>query len=234
MRPIRSLILVLTVMTVVGVAQDPTKIAPDNYKLQFDNETVRVLRVRYEGLQKVPVHDHSRFPAAYVYLNDAGPVNFIHVGWPGDPVLVRKPVKAGTLRLSKTSSATETHSVHNVSKTATEFLRIEFKTLRQGDSLAYKRYEPEGYDRRRSFSSVLLASSEFTATRIVEPPTGSITISAAERPALLAFVTGSRIEGRDQPIGHTVWVAKGRSIVISTPAGGPLEFFRFDITTPAR
>jgi hypothetical protein len=234
MRELAFAVLVGFVAAVGCFAQNPLVVAPDAYRLQFENEVVRVLRVRYEGLQKVPVHDHSRFPAAYVYLNDAGPVNFIHVGWEGDPILTRRPVKAGTLRLSKTSSSTETHSVHNVSKTATDFLRIEFKTLKQGDSLAYKRYEPDGYNRRRSFTDVHLASPEIVATRVGEPAGGKTTVSAAEHPALLAMVTAGQVDGRSHAAGDTLWIDKGRSVVISAPQSGPLEFFRFDIAIRGR
>src|SRR4030095_8828422 len=70
-------------MSLAILGQDPTKAAPDSYKLQFENEFVKVLHVNYAPHSKVPVHDHSRFPAAYVYLSDSGPIRFVHTGWEG-------------------------------------------------------------------------------------------------------------------------------------------------------
>ena len=81
--------------TTAASAQDPLKVAPRAYRLQFENEWVKVTRVHYGPREKVPVHDHSRWPAAYVYLNDAGPVIFRHVGW-DHPVLTRPPTRAGS------------------------------------------------------------------------------------------------------------------------------------------
>ena len=85
-------VLVLLLSAGVCLAQDPTKAAPDSYKLQLENEHVKVLRVRYAANAKVPVHDHSRGPAAYVYLTDSGPIRFLHPGW-DHPVLTRPPVR---------------------------------------------------------------------------------------------------------------------------------------------
>ena len=97
-RGMGSVFVVLAVVllaVVSAVAQEPTKVAPDSYKLQLENEYVRVLRVTYAAKASVPVHDHSRFLAAYVYLSDAGPISFTHEGWE-HPVLTRPPVKAGS------------------------------------------------------------------------------------------------------------------------------------------
>src|SRR5437763_722150 len=97
-----KLLLIITIfmtcLVASSLAQDPQKAAPSAYKLQLENEWVRVWHVHYAAHAKVPVHDHSPVPAGYVYLNDAGPVNFIHTGWQ-DPILTRRPVKARSLRL---------------------------------------------------------------------------------------------------------------------------------------
>src|SRR5262245_26984240 len=61
-------------------AQDPVKVAPHGYKLDFENDWVKVLRVHYAAKEKIPEHDHPATAAAFVYLNDSGPVIFKHVG----------------------------------------------------------------------------------------------------------------------------------------------------------
>ncbi|MCI0693102.1 hypothetical protein L0337_13980, partial [candidate division KSB1 bacterium] len=57
-------------------AQDPLLVAPQNYRLQLENDWVKIVRVRYGPREKVPAHDHTQTAAAYVYLNDSGPVIF--------------------------------------------------------------------------------------------------------------------------------------------------------------
>src|ERR1043166_7643733 len=123
--------LVVACCAINVLAQDPTKVAPDAYKLQFENDWVRILRVHYAPHSRVPMHDHSAWPAAYVYLNDAGPVTFKHEGWE-DPDLTRPPVKARSFRLSPTRFSGERHEVQNSGNTASDFLREEFKTMQQG------------------------------------------------------------------------------------------------------
>jgi beta-alanine degradation protein BauB len=40
------------------VAQDPTKVAPQHYKLDFENERVQVVSVHYGPHEKSGLHDH--------------------------------------------------------------------------------------------------------------------------------------------------------------------------------
>lgn len=108
--------LLLTLMfasyAVSATAQDPTKVALDSYRVQFENQWVQVTRVHYGPYLKVPTHDHTRWPVAYVYLNNSGPIIFTHEGW-DEPVLTRPPTKAGSFRLSPTNAVKETHQVEN-------------------------------------------------------------------------------------------------------------------------
>src|SRR5258706_14872531 len=91
-------------------AQDPVKVAPQNYKPEFENEWVKVLRVHYGAKEKIPEHDHPATATAYVYLNDSGPVIFKHVGLSYGAV-TRPATKAGSFRLYKATK--ETHEVEN-------------------------------------------------------------------------------------------------------------------------
>ncbi len=50
-------------------AMDPVKLAPKNYKVEFDNPQVRVLRVKIGPKQSVPMHEHG-LPRVVVYLSD--------------------------------------------------------------------------------------------------------------------------------------------------------------------
>jgi quercetin dioxygenase-like cupin family protein len=52
-----------------AMAQDPVKVDPKHYKVEFENDQVRVLRINYGPHEKSVMHDH---PAGQVvYLTDA-------------------------------------------------------------------------------------------------------------------------------------------------------------------
>lgn len=117
------------VITAVASPQDPLQLLPNNYSLAFQNEFVRVIRVRYAANEKLPLHDHSDKPTIYVYLNDSGPVRFSHIEQ--HPFsLVRPPEKAGTFRFSP--GRLEKHTVENLGAVASDFLRVELRQLPLG------------------------------------------------------------------------------------------------------
>lgn len=77
----------------VLLGQDAVAALPNQYRLVFENERVRVVHVRYGPHERLPVHKHPETPTVYVYLTDSGPVRFEH----SEAVaLVRRPIKAGT------------------------------------------------------------------------------------------------------------------------------------------
>ena len=61
------------------MAQDPYVVAPKNYSLEFENDSVRVSRAMLAPGDKLPVHDHPANPTVFVYLTDGGPIRFTHV-----------------------------------------------------------------------------------------------------------------------------------------------------------
>ena len=75
-------------------AQDPTKTLPESYKVQFDNDYVRVVRVHYDAGAKLPEHTHPPGTTVYVYLNDSEGVVFRHSG-NSTRAVTRPAVKAG-------------------------------------------------------------------------------------------------------------------------------------------
>ena len=60
----------------VAFAQDPTKTLPEAYKVEFENDYVKVVRVHYDAGAKLPEHTHPAGTTAYVYLNDSEGVVF--------------------------------------------------------------------------------------------------------------------------------------------------------------
>ena len=125
-RRVITILLVVLGVAVCGRAQDPLKTLPHNYWMEFENSSVRVVHVHYGAGERVPQHDHPKTPTLYVYLSDAGPVRFVHTG-DDDFSITRKPVQTGQLRLN--AGRLETHRVESLSKTPSDFLRVEFKML---------------------------------------------------------------------------------------------------------
>jgi hypothetical protein len=107
-------------------AQDPLATAPGVYSKLFENSSVAVIRAYYRPHEKLPVHDHSPYPTVYVYLSDSGPVRFTHVEKDAF-TLTRQPLRMGTFRVSP--GRLEKHEVENLGETASEFLRVELKTI---------------------------------------------------------------------------------------------------------
>jgi quercetin dioxygenase-like cupin family protein len=51
------------------LAQDPISVAPDMYRVLFENERVRVMEVTFQLGQSIPPHSH---PDHYVYVVEGG------------------------------------------------------------------------------------------------------------------------------------------------------------------
>ena len=127
-----SLLLALAALGHVAAgAQEPLQplvpmtAAPRNYRLEFENKFVRVIRATLAPRDHVPVHQHPTFPTVYVYLTDAGPARFTHIT--PSYTIERAPVRAGGVRYNRNAHV-ETHVVDNLSDVASEYLRIEMKT----------------------------------------------------------------------------------------------------------
>uniref|UniRef100_Q01VW6 Uncharacterized protein n=1 Tax=Solibacter usitatus (strain Ellin6076) TaxID=234267 RepID=Q01VW6_SOLUE len=115
----------LLALTVIAYAQDPYAMLPRNYRLEFENDAVRVSRVKYEPGDRLAVHSHPSIPTVYVYLTDGGAIRFTHKT--PQFTLERPPVKAGGVRFNRNAQE-ETHEVEYLGDTPSEYLRIELKT----------------------------------------------------------------------------------------------------------
>src|SRR5207245_4823793 len=61
-------VLALALFTIPARAQDPVKVDPKHYKVEFENDEVRVLRIRYGPGEKSPMHSHP--DGVQVFLTD--------------------------------------------------------------------------------------------------------------------------------------------------------------------
>src|SRR5687768_3295648 len=108
-----------------GAVQDPTKTLPNAYKVQFENDYVRVVRVHYDAGAKLADHTHPPGTTVYVYLNDSDGVVFRHSG-NNTRAVTRPAVKAGAIRIA--TGREEHHTAENPSSAPSDFLRIWLKT----------------------------------------------------------------------------------------------------------
>src|SRR5438874_13812633 len=91
-----AMALLLATVAVPAKAQDPVKVDPKHYKLEFENDQVRVLRITYGPHEKSLMHEHPNSVA--VFLTD-GQVRFTLPGGKAED----SPVKSGTAMWSPAS-----------------------------------------------------------------------------------------------------------------------------------
>jgi Tfp pilus assembly protein PilF len=229
-----TLLLATVCLSAGAAAQDPLKVAPEAYKQEFENEYVRVQRVHYAPRVKLPEHDHTALATAYVYLNDAGPVVFKHVGLSYGAV-TRPAVKAGSFRLYK--AVKETHAVESLSDAPSDFLRVEFKTAPATDpnTLRGKFFRVEAPP-GENFRQVQFENEQVRITRLVCAAGKPCDFAAAAEPGLFVALTDAQFKpARGKPLklapGQTHWLAAGGAAQWLNAGKAAAELLRFDFKT---
>jgi hypothetical protein len=120
-----SRLMILLALAFLASAQQPYSTLPRNYSLAFENDWVRVSRVKYSPGDKLPVHSHPSIPTIYVYLTDGGPIRFTHIT--PKVTIVRGEVKTGQVRFNR-NARVETHETEYQGDAPSEYLRVELKT----------------------------------------------------------------------------------------------------------
>jgi quercetin dioxygenase-like cupin family protein len=115
----KGLFLVLFVLTVtcVAQAQDPVKVDSKHYTVEFENDQVRVLRVKVAAGEKSVMHQHPN--AVAIFMTDAkGKFSFPT----GDPQSLDS--KAGQVLWTPAT----THLPENTSSQSFEVILVELKS----------------------------------------------------------------------------------------------------------
>lgn len=213
-------------------AQDPVKTLPETYKVQFENEWVRVLRVHLAGGAKLPVHDHPKVNVVYVYLNDADEVIFRHERGPG--TITRPAVKARSYRLS--SGGDETHAIENTSPNASDYVRLDLKSAR---GRAARRRGPAPTPKTDNAADIEFTDGTLRITRITIGPGKSMELNTtASEPALLIALTDTQLTvargssmNLSMKIGQEHWIDTRQRELMSNTGTSPIELLRFDFLT---
>jgi hypothetical protein len=220
------------------MAQDPLKVAPQAYKLQFENEWVKVVSVRYGPHEKVVAHEHTPLASAYVYLNDGGPVIFNHLDKSYGAV-TRPETKAGSFRIYH--GIQEIHTVENLADVPSEFLRVEFKTEPKNENSLRGKFYREDYPAGENFRKVQFENEQIRITRLVCAAGKTLDASAsASEPALFVVLSPAklksiRVRGKaatlNLALGETLWVAANQQEQLTNTGNAPAEMLRFDFKT---
>jgi len=235
--PIRFAAALLILLFSAAFSQEATQTVPWAYKLQFENEWVRVIRVHYEPREKLPAHAHTKWPCVYVYLNDSGPVIFRHKDW-DHPELTRPATKAGSYRVSPTTAVNEIHEVDNPNDTPSDFLRVEFKTEPVGRKSLSGRFYREAYPTNENYRKTQFENEQIRVTRLACAPRKSLEVEAgSSEPALIVSLSAgrARIKAAAKEIalglGQTIWTPIGQQERFENLGEASLEFLRFDLKT---
>ena len=218
-------------------AQDPLKVAPQAYKLQFENDYVKVVRVRYEPKEKIVAHEHTPTASAYVYLNDGGPVLFNHKDKKEYGAVIRPSTKAGSFRVYK--GIQEVHEVENRADVPSEFLRVEFKTDPVDEKTLRGKFFREEYPAGENFQKVQFENEQIRITRLVCPPGKTLDVStAANQPSLLVALSaadfkasGIKAKKVKLGMGQNEWVGAAQQARLENAGTAPAELLRFDFKT---
>jgi quercetin dioxygenase-like cupin family protein len=112
-----AMALLLTAAAVPATAQDPLKVDPKHYRIEFENDQVRVLHVNYGPHEKSVMHEHPN--AVAVFLTD-GQSKFTFP----DGKTQDAPIKAGTTMWTPAGK----HLPENTGDKPFELLLVELKT----------------------------------------------------------------------------------------------------------
>jgi hypothetical protein len=221
-----------------ALAQDALVVAPQAYRLQSENEWVRVVRVRYAPHERIVAHDHNPTAAAYVYLNDGGPVVFNHLDQEYGAV-TRGATKAGSFRIH--FGIQELHDVVNTSDLPSEFLRVEFKTEPKNELSLKGRFFREAYPEGENVEKMHFDNEQVRITRLIGVAGKPLTVATKDgEPALLVALAdldlvSTRSEGAKVPLkvslGRSEWVGAGQRVTLENVGSTPAELLRFDFKT---
>ena len=200
-------------------AQDPTKSLPDSYSVVLENDYVLVVRAHYDAGAKLVEHTHPAGTTAYVYLNDSEGVVFQHSG-NNTRSVTRPAVKAGAIRIA--AGEEEHHTAENTSSTASDFLRIVFKTDNAGLRNLRQRLPP---------TEVEWANKQMRITRLRVKPGQNLLIEATREPTLRIALREGVKQWTPPPPDMVRWLDKGTTEEFAVTGDFPVDIIRIDFLT---
>lgn len=217
-------------------SQDPYVIAPKAYKREFENERVRVSRVRYEAREIIELHEHPKLPVVFIYLSDGGPIRFVHSG-KQNFITTRPPVKAGGFRLGRPSD--EAHRVESLSDQPSDFIRVELKDLKIDDNFR-GRYPPSPNQTAENSEKVEFENAQLRVVRVTCAARGACALNAQKSAYLLVALDSAELKTavNDEALanlkwdsGQTRWLEAGERLRVENAGNAPIRFLRIEPKT---
>ena len=116
MRRVLFLVAIVCLATFTAKAQDPVKVDPKHYKVEFENDQVRVLRATYGPHYKGVMHEHPA--SVLIALTDSHTKEIFPDGKEAD-----RQLKAGEVRWRDVLK----HASENLGDKPTESIVVELK-----------------------------------------------------------------------------------------------------------
>jgi hypothetical protein len=212
-------------------AQDPTVAFPNNYRKVLDNADVVVLRAHYGPHETVGVHDHSDHPTVYVYLNDSGPVRFVHE--PENVILTRPPTHTGAYRVSP--GRRERHSVVALSDKPSDYLRVELKKVPLG-TLKHE-FRGSAPETLVQGTRVEFEDPALRIERVVCDAGATCALAAESSPSVLVTFSPAELMERRRPKvfpedSLTLWLKAGENASVRATSNAPAHLLRIVLLTP--
>jgi len=214
-----SAAIVVCTLTTAALAQDPTTTLPDSYKVELDNDYVRVVRVHYDAGARLAEHTHPAGTTLYVYLNDSEGVVFTHSG-NNNRAVTRPAVKSGAVRIA--AGPEEHHTAENTSSTATDFLRVWFKTGNAGDNNLRQRLAP---------TDVEFTNKQMHVTRLRVKPGQTLAIETSKTPALRIAIREGVKQWTPAPADFVRWLDKGTTEDFAVTGDFPVDIIKIEFLT---
>lgn len=236
LRSMLSALRLLLVLSSIGAStclaavQDAVVAFPKNYSLVLDNDVVSVIHAHYGPHEAVGVHEHSKFPTLYVYLNNSGPVHFKHDENPPFEI-TRPPATKGSFRVSP--GRIERHTVENLSDKPSDFLRVELKQVPLGGKLQLFRGKAPDTLAQNS-DAVEFSSQWFDVQRMICQPGSPCQLRNAASPSLIValsplkiITSGSAQHDEFAKDGDIQWIQNGsQAISVVAISDAPVHLLR--------
>ena len=209
----------MAALVLAGVMQDPTKSLPDSYTVAFENDYVTIIRVHYDAGATLAEHTHPAGTTAYVYLNDSDGVVFKHSG-NNNRTVTRPAVKAGAMRIA--AGQEEHHTAENTSSTASDFLRVVFKTDNAGVT---------NLRQRLATTDVEWANKQMKITRLRVKPGQNLWIEAKNHPTLRIAMREGVKQWTPPPADMLRWLDKGTTEEFAVTGDFPVDLIKIEFLT---
>jgi quercetin dioxygenase-like cupin family protein len=210
--------LLLTFFVLIApavLAQDPTSVDAKHYKIMFENDQVRVLRIHYNPKEKSVMHDHPASVAVFLSTSKA------KFSFPDGTSTSDAGGKAGSVRFAEAGK----HLPENIGTTPIDVVLVELKGKSSGGSaiaLDPVKEDPAHHKVEIENDRVRVLRVKFKPhdkTKLHEHPNG-VAVFLSNQKVRFTLPDGKTREGAAGKRGEAIWAAAEKHTVtnlLATP-----------------